>query len=117
MHEIVVVVPMVPSKNLIGKAGWWRNAHNDRVVWESVVTQVARQAEADPRPPYRARVVCDWQARPMPLPTEKVKQEIAKLVRQAMYAGNGFVLDQVDVEMRQTGRGAKGETRIYLERA
>ena len=107
MHEIVI--PMVPSRNLIGKAGWWRNSHNDREVWRRRVGDaVAGRGLLGVH--LNASVVFDWGTRAKP---GDCLQPAVEVLTDAL-AENGVVVRFCHAEVQQSGRG-KGETRIVLE--
>lgn len=111
MHEIVI--PMVPSRNILSGTGWWRNSHNDRVVWRQRVAEAVRDVPRDES--YVVQVECDWQARPKPVTNWDliigIRRELVEALGEAGLRGR-----VQDVCIEQTGRGAKGETRLYLER-
>lgn len=109
MHEIVI--PMVPSRNILRGDGWWRNAHNDRVVWRQKVQEAFKDVEPNL---YGARVICDWQGRPKPVTTDSLKQSIERELRDALEEV-GVRLRWCSVWLEQSGRGAKGETTVILE--
>lgn len=109
MHEIVI--PMVPSKNILGQSRWWRNSHNDREVWRHRVHDAVKDVE--PYTLFYARVICDWQGRSKPVTSssliEAIEKETVDALREAgVHAAVG------EVEVQQSGRG-QGETRIVLD--
>lgn len=108
MHEIVI--PMVPSRNLVGKAGWWRNAHNDRVVWHDRVRRALAGLTLDGA--YVAFVWCDWQARPKPVSGGALELAIMRETAEALREG-GVDVQVLGATLAQSGRG-QGETRIHL---
>lgn len=110
MHEIII--PMVPSKNLIGRSGWWRNSHNDRVVWRARVKEAVAGRDLDLTAAYGAHVTCDWQARSRPWNAgDGVRREF-----EAALSACGLNVKVNGLTLAQSGRG-QGETRIYLEPA
>lgn len=106
MHEIII--PMVPSRNILRGDGWWRNAHNDRVVWRERVKRAMDGVV--PNTYQNASVVFDWGSRPMP----RIGVHSAVDVLGEAMSEHGMVVRFCHAELQQSGRG-QGETRVVLE--
>lgn len=108
-----LVIPLTPSRNILGLSRWWRHSHNDRVVWRQRVQDAVRDVDAQAS--YVAGVVCDWQSSAMPMVTPRLIERVRREMQDALHAA-GIVAVVRDVELRQSGIG-RGETRLTLERA
>jgi hypothetical protein len=116
-RTVELEVLMVPSKNVLGQDRWWRNAHNDREVWQRRVRLAVEGAGLDISKRWRIhKLVIDW-GRRKPTLREDGMDRVRVVMGEGLLLGGvrlAGTMGEIAVEQHWSGSGY-GTTTLVLE--